>query len=141
MPHPLLAAAFVVCGRPQSCLARDFIAVAKSAATRNVLAASTTGVASENSGASGLPRSTDQCKAYAKRESVLVVTVGTLDATAWLTATGTPDSPMRLTESHRWLLGGSDCVEKCKFPSHQRWHLLRCGRPYSPCASWVWVQN
>jgi hypothetical protein len=68
--------------------------VAKSAATRNVLAASTTGVASENSGASGLPRSTDQCKAYAKRESVLVVTVGTLDATAWLTATGTPDSPM-----------------------------------------------
>jgi hypothetical protein len=41
-----------------------------------------------------LPRSTDQRKAYAKRESVLVVTVGILDATAWLMVTGTPISPM-----------------------------------------------
>ena len=50
-----------------------------------------------------LPRSTDQRKAYAKRESVLVVTVGILGATAWLMATGTPISPMPvLTQPQAW---------------------------------------
>lgn len=40
-----------------------------------------------------------------KRESVLVVTVGTLDATAWLMVTGTPDSPMPVLTQPQAYLG------------------------------------
>ena len=71
--------AFVVCRRQQSCLARGSIAAAKSASHEKRASGVHPGAASENSGARV---STDRRKAYAKRESVLVVTVGILDATA-----------------------------------------------------------
>jgi hypothetical protein len=68
----------------------DSIAVAKSASQEKRASGVHHGPASENSGARV---ETDRRKAYAKRESALVVTVGILDATAWLTATGTPIPP------------------------------------------------
>jgi hypothetical protein len=62
-----------------------------------VLAASTMGAASEMLGQGwhvrALPRSTDQRKAYAKRESVLVVTVGNPRRDGMVNGDGHPNLP------------------------------------------------